>query len=991
ELGHVSAAGEDLLITRSADGKHAGVEVRSERQALTAEWRASHALFRLPAVGWSEDVQALTTRLYLGPGFSVLGVRGADGVSESWLQDWDLFDFFFVLLIAIAAGRLAGRPAAALALLALVAAHGQHDAPTAIWFVLLGAIALLRVLPAGLFRNLARLAFAAVVGSLLLTSLSFAVDQIRTAIYPQLAQSWSGWNETPQAPPVQPAAAPELERRGRSDASPEWLDQGALDSLAGSGAKVARKALPVSSAPSQYAEPTQRALQQDPEATVQMGPGIPLWQWKQWELHWSGPVDKAHQLQVYLLTPLENRALSVLRVALLAALLALLLRSATPGRDRPTRPGSGTATPFATVAAAVLACAATFFAAQPARADMPDSALLTELKDRLTKPPECRPSCASIDDLLLDVSDAGLALTARVHAGDRTSVRLPGPAATWVPAEVTLDRRPAPLLLADDGFLHVRVEPGVHEVVARGPLPETDALTLAFADRPHRARAKARGFKVDGVREDGRVEQAVQLSRMLSVELGRPLQSAALPPWLLLERTIALGPSWEAHQKLSRVSPSGTPIMVRVPLLPGELVTDSSLEVSSGELLVSLGRDDASVEWSSRLTQSPTLALAASEGRPWTERFTVVCGPIWHCELSGLTPTHRVQGGRYELLLLPWPGERATLSVVRPPPAAGAGVAIDAADLDLTPGARLLNASLSLSLRSSRGGSERVGLPEGARVLSFTLDGQEQPMRIEGKGLAFTLGPGSHAVKLQFQQSLPLRAATRGPAVSVERGAANARVTIHVPHDRWLLWARGPSWGPAILFWGYLVLVLGVSFLLGRVAHSPLRSHQLVLLGLGLTQVPSVAALCVVGWFFAVAYRERMPEQSRWVHNIDQILLALLTLAMLGVLYDAVHAGLLVNPDMQVAGAGSSGGELRWYADRIASALPRPTVYSVPLWIWRVLMLLWALWLAASLLRWLTWAFGCARKGGLWKKAPPQALHAPAVPPPPPPLGPASS
>jgi hypothetical protein len=910
-----------------------------------------------------------------------------------------LFDFFFVLLIAIAAGRLAGGGAAALALLALVVAHGEADAPTAIWFALLGAIALLRVLPAGLFRDLTRAGFALVVGWLLITALSFGVDQVRTAIYPQLAQPWSGWSAVPQSPtaayeapvaaaapaPEQPAPESKADTEGgslqwRQEAEKAKQYAGAADKLA----RISGLASLASSPPPRRAPAPQRALQQDPEATVQMGPGVPLWQWRSWELRWSGPVDKGHQLQLYLLTPLENRALSLLRVLLLAGLLALLLRSATPGREKPGRAGaSPPGAPAATViATALLACVATLSETRPARADIPDSELLKELRERLTKPPACRPSCASIDELLIDVGDAGLSLTAHVYAGDRTSVRLPGPAATWVPADVTLDGKPAPLLLHEDGFLHARVEPGIHTLVARGPLPETDALTLAFADHPHRARVQARGFKVDGVREDGRVEQAVQLSRMLAVELGKPLESAALPPWLLLERTIELGPSWEAHGKLTRVTPLGTPIMVRVPLLPGELVTDSSLEQSAGELQVSLGRDQSSVEWSSRLTQKAALDLVASAGKPWSERFDITCGPIWHCELEGLTPTQRVQNGRYQLLLVPWPGERASLRVSRPPPAPGAAVTIDSADLDLTPGVRLLKASLQLSLRSSRGASERVALPEGARVQSFTVDGRQWPLRFEGKDLAFALEPGSHSIDLQFQQALPLAAIMRGPPVSVQRGTANARIRLHLPHDRWLLWANGPAWGPAILFWGYLVAVLIVAFLLARVPHSPLRAYQLVLLVLGLTQVPAVAALCVVGWFFAMAYRERMPEQGRWLHNIVQLLLVFLTLGMLSVLYDAIHAGLLVNPDMQVAGAGSSGSELVWYADRIASALPRPAVYSVPLWVWRLLMLLWALWLAASLVRWLPWAFGCARKGGLWKKRAPKppAPVAPAAP-----------
>ncbi len=49
---------------------------------------------------------------------------------------------------------------------------------------------------------------------------------------------------------------------------------------------------------------------------------------------------------------------------------------------------------------------------------------------------------------------------------------------------------------------------------------------------------------------------------------------------------------------------------------------------------------------------------------------------------------------------------------------------------------------------------------------------------------------------------------------------------------------------------------------------------------------------------------------------------------------------------MQIAGNGSALESLRWTADRIPGALPRPLVISVPLLVYRLAMLAWALWLA---------------------------------------------
>jgi membrane protein YdbS with pleckstrin-like domain len=41
---------------------------------------------------------------------------------------------------------------------------------------------------------------------------------------------------------------------------------------------------------------------------------------------------------------------------------------------------------------------------------------------------------------------------------------------------------------------------------------------------------------------------------------------------------------------------------------------------------------------------------------------------------------------------------------------------------------------------------------------------------------------------------------------------------------------------------------------------------------------------------------------------------------------------------------------------------------SVPLLVYRLLMLAWALWLAYSLLKWLRWAWECYGDHGYWRK-----------------------
>jgi hypothetical protein len=196
-----------------------------------------------------------------------------------------------------------------------------------------------------------------------------------------------------------------------------------------------------------------------------------------------------------------------------------------------------------------------------------------------------------------------------------------------------------------------------------------------------------------------------------------------------------------------------------------------------------------------------------------------------------------------------------------------------------------------------------------------------------------------------------------------------------------------------VLFWPYFLFLLASAWVLGRLPGSPLSSPQWLLLGLGLSQIPGLGALFVAAFFFAVAWRPRRPFAGALAFDLGQLALVLGALVTVALLYDAIKTGLLFRPDMQVAGQGSSDTVLRWYADRVAEASPRAGVVSLPLWLYRVLMLGWALWLAIRLVGWSGWAWRAFSDGGVWKKivlpkrkAPSTAdpTDAPSSPPPPP-------
>ena len=148
---------------------------------------------------------------------------------------------------------------------------------------------------------------------------------------------------------------------------------------------------------------------------------------------------------------------------------------------------------------------------------------------------------------------------------------------------------------------------------------------------------------------------------------------------------------------------------------------------------------------------------------------------------------------------------------------------------------------------------------------------------------------------------------------------------------------------------------------------------------IGLTQVHVAAALLVVGWFFLLAWRGgREPDSARrWRFNLMQLFLILVTLGMLVILVAAVGAGLLGDPEMLIRGNGSTSAALQWFQPRAGTELPTPSVVSVSVWFYRLLMLLWALWLAAALIRWLGWGWDQWTGGAAWLRKTPKAQPPP--------------
>jgi hypothetical protein len=149
-------------------------------------------------------------------------------------------------------------------------------------------------------------------------------------------------------------------------------------------------------------------------------------------------------------------------------------------------------------------------------------------------------------------------------------------------------------------------------------------------------------------------------------------------------------------------------------------------------------------------------------------------------------------------------------------------------------------------------------------------------------------------VNLEWQAETGSRILVTSPKVDLTTEAVNAYVTFEMPQNRWILFAGGPVLGPAVLFWGYLVVIIIAGVLLGRIKFTPLGTASWILLGLGLTQVSAPVAIMVAGWFIAMGLRKMaVQNQKDWVFNISQVILAIWFIAAMAGIWTSSKAGCL--------------------------------------------------------------------------------------------------
>lgn len=1020
DLGSVRSGGIGQLITRNPANGAPGVEVRSRDLDIEACGRMERGS-RIFSTGWQTDADALRVTLNLPPGWRLFALFGADWVHGDWLTSWTLLDLFLLLIFSLAVGKLWDWRLAVLAFVAFGLAYHESGAPRYVWLWLILALALLRVAGAGWGRRILLAGKWLVLVAFVFIVVPFSSQQIQQAIYPQL--------ERPSHPEGMLLSGLDVPDRSLPAASPRTRNE-ASDSLVtkeyrvppgvlSGGAQVAAGISPATASPpsakgflesqgvpfpqgadANYnlenntlivrntpgnldlidslteaacaAPPDKSNLQYDTKARIQTGPGIPEWTWRSISFGWNGPVTSSQEVRLLMVPVGWERMLAVLRVILVLCLAGLLLRR-------------GGALPKAGLHAVLPAL---LIFASNANAEIPDDETLGVLRTRLLETSDAYPNAAAIPKASLHLAGNRMEIDVEINAVIPVAVPLPGHLPAWSPLGVSLDGKSVPALRREDGYLWLPVPAGVHQVKVNGLLADVPDWEWTFLLKPRSVIIDAPEWTVNGVSAEGVPDQQVFFTKIQKTTAGEAAYDRQdFSTLVSVERRIEVGLVWHVHTTVNRLSTGGKAISLRVPLLGGENVLSSNARIKDGAIEVRMAAQQDTFDWESEITPSASLSLSTNIADSWTEIWQLIVSPVWNVGISGLAPVFEQDNPDLVPVWHPWPGESVKLSFSRPQAIPGATVTVEKATHEVTSGMRQTTSLLTLALRCSLGEDFPVTLPAGAEVVTLSLNDAPIPARMEGRSLIVPLSPGEQTVRIGWKTNLPSGIRLRVEEVKLPVGSANIGTILNMPDSRWILSADGPLRGPAVRFWTVLAFSLLAALMLGRLSSSPLRTLEWGLLAIGLTQVPLPAALVVVAWLFFLSWRgsESFLRLPAWGFNLLQVLLIVATAISLAVFVAVVAEGLLGNPRMFITGNESTRSMLRWYQARCGENLPQPGCLSVSIWWFRLFMLVWALWLAAALLRWLRLAWmrfstgGCFR-GSPKKKAPvPPPLDAPSA------------
>jgi len=970
-LTQLSNHHEPRLITY--DNQHrTGAEIRTPNIDIEASGEVSRENMQ-QATGWDIPFANSSISLNIPPGRKVFNIHGADYSSGDWVSQWTLIDLFFVLVTIALVFRFFGWISSLFAFFTLLLGYHEASMPIFLWFNLVVAFVLSWTVQTGKISKILNLYKWVSVALLLVTLLPFLANQIRYTLYPQLERNQSlNYPSYPLGSPdlvlADAVQSPSEEYKTKSYS--QHLKPQAEKRIVITGSRVKRVDVDTS---------------YEAGAVIQAGKGKPKWMWQQVSYGWNGPVSGDESVRVTLLSSLMVK---VLRIALIVFSLLWLISLCqkvlgggkissfleqklppTDSSDPDKKSSVSLKSSHLFSMLIVVALLAGGMLQQPLNAtEYPNQVLLQELQNRLYPSPDCEPDCVSLSQASLKVNGLDLTLSLDYQSAADKAGLLPQ-SQDWHISSILLNQKTVHAVWQNPQGQWLQLPKGLSKVVIQARLKDKSELTVQFLEHPKLFQQSIQGWEVSGLNQNHLVGDSLQLTRVAKFshsaansDMAQANEKPIAKEQSILElfsvkRSLSFGTQWRLETRVSRLAPRIGSVTAKIPLLDFEQPLEMTENIKEGQMMVVIAADSQSVSWHSSIQGKAEFELHALQNKSLIESWDMVVYPNWNIQLSGVPlvrPETVDADDIWVYQYYPRKGESLQLRLTKPSAVQGASLAITEIQQKYSLSKRKTTQDLVIHYKATRAESLVLNLGE-AQLKSLRQDSQLINLAQDGNSITLNLKPGEHQLNLSLETVDEISVKQQLPTVQIAQDFSNLSTELNLPQSRWLLAANGPGYGPAIIYWGELIFFFMLAMGLSRLSFSPLRYWQWLILGMGMSTFSWPAMALVAAWLLGSQWR-RQQEPQRFQNSILTNWLILgSTISAVFALVFAVPHGLLQTPDMGVIGNGSYGHHLIWFLDRGNDSLGETTLFSLPIWVYKGLMLLWATWLSFSLIKWLGW------------------------------------
>jgi hypothetical protein len=938
--------------------------------------------------------------------------------SQSWVDSWSLMTLFTGFLVVVASNRIFGRLIASLTLIGIVLFHQEFSAPLTLFVELILFCILFKVLKSTRLKIPLQVCTVATFFVWAIQALTFSKLQFTQALYPQLqsgsryptvlqeflsaiesfpltwptllvvftivwcclkwtyeAQSlfirivrfmvsgtcvvilcfvllafsaitFSSYSSAPYA------AAPQV----------AFQESVQLDSNMLSRSSPKRAISKSKMADYDAEEPLVGDKKSHPLENSQIvaGPSLPAWNWKSHTFSVTGPILPTDTINFYFITPPVSRLLSLLRVLL--ALFGLILVGKQLKNILVNEDAASSSLPNTTVVTTLIAGLMIFGFSPLSQAQFPPSDVLNDLHSRLSSVVCKENPCTTIEHAQVSLTDTKIKISLKVLSNGESVVTLPGPLSIFSPYSVTLNNKDfTTLAVSSENFLLAKTSGGLNEFILTAELPDPSDFSLTFhpSHKPIFIETVSPGWMVKGVARSGQNEQTIRFIKESSdnknISLHVDSAHEGLKPWVTIKREIEVGENVRIKTTLFNTGAGEKEVLVNVPLFDNEqlntkLAVFQKSDTKKRIAQVTLAPNQKQLTFQTSLPFSENLKFPATTEQNSNMVFSVSCARYLSCNVDGSNPTSSYSGNKKLWTWHPTNEDVIQLRAVPIKGISGESLAVDSVRHDLSLFEKKGNGNLSISLRSTQQSPFWLKLPANVSVVNATLDQKPNANSEQPNHYSWLVNPGEHSINLEYRIT-----DQKVPRIELSHSSHNIYTTVTTDPQRWILFLGGSMWGPAVLFWPKLLILLLLCCFLARLGTIEINQGAALVLGIVLATMPIYQSAIVLLWLAFLTHYSYINSKLRSQHYnlafLSPALLIALTVLSVALFYGAVNENLTGKPPMLIAGNVSTSDQLKWFTDHGAKVLAQPWTITAPLWAWRVVALICATWVVLFTIR----------------------------------------